>query len=325
MSDFTSSFWSIFIIVITLGGIAGCVWLLWVNMTRKQAGPAQTMGHVWDEDLAELNNPLPMWWAWLFVITVVFSLVYLTLYPGLGSFKGLWNWSSAGAWQGEQKDAALKYDALYAKYATVAVPQLAADPRANAIGERLFLNNCAQCHSSDGKGSRGFPNLVDRDWLWGGEPARIEETLLHGRRNQMPPMGEVLGGPQAVDDMAHYVLSLSGSVHDSAKAARAKDKFAICAACHAAGGSGNPAMGAPNLTDRIWLHGGTLARIRDTISHGRQNEMPNFGERLGPEKVHLLTAYVWSLSHGKQAVLADAAPAAVAVSASPAVAVAAKP
>lgn len=325
MSDFTSSFWSIFIIVITLGGIVGCVWLLWVNMTRKQSGPAQTMGHVWDEDLAELNNPLPMWWAWLFVITVVFSLVYLALYPGLGSFKGLWNWSSAGAWQSEQKDAAVKYDALYAKYATVAVPQLAADPKANAIGERLFLNNCAQCHSSDGKGSRGFPNLVDRDWLWGGEPARIEETLLHGRQNQMPPMGEVLGGPQAVDDMAHYVLSLSGSVHDSSKAARAKDKFAICAACHAAGGTGNPAMGAPNLADRIWLHGGTLARIRETINHGRQNEMPNFGERLGPEKVHLLTAYVWSLSNGKNAVLADAAPAVVPVSASPAVAAVVKP
>lgn len=297
MSDFTSNFWSIYIAVVTVVSILACGWLLWANMTQKPPGAAQTMGHVWDEDLAELNNPMPAWWAWLFVGTIVISLVYLALYPGLGSFKGLLNWTSAGQYQGEQKDASLKYDALYQKFAGVDSMQLAGDAKAHAIGERLFLNNCAQCHSSDAKGAKGFPNLTDKDWLWGGEPARIEESIMGGRQNQMPAMGAVLGDEQGVDDMANYVLSLSSSAHDPVKAVRAKDKFMICAACHGVGGVGNSVMGAPQLNDRVWLHGDSLASIKETIAKGRTSQMPNFGERLGKDKVHLIAAYVWSLSN----------------------------
>lgn len=302
MADFTSYFWTIYISGITLAGIFACGWLLWANMTRKAAGPVQTMGHVWDEDLAELNNPLPLWWAWLFVITIVFGLFYLAFYPGLGTNKGLLGWSATGQYRNEQSEAAARYDPLYKKYAAVAIPELAGDAKAHAIGERLFLNNCAQCHGSDAKGAKGFPNLTDKDWLWGGEPARIEETIMGGRQNQMPTMAAALGGAQGVNEMANYVLSLSGSPHDVAKAASAKPKFMICGACHGANGQGNPLMGTPNLTDSTWLYGGSSDTIKETISNGRSNQMPNFGERLGPEKVHLLAAYVWGLSNKPDAV-----------------------
>lgn len=318
MSDFTSNFWHFYIAVITIGGIIACVWLLVANLTRKQPGPAQTMGHVWDEDLAELNNPLPAWWAWLFVITIVFSVVYLALYPGLGSYKGLLGWSSTQEYAKEQEAAAARYDPLYRQFAQVPLAQLAGDQRAHAIGERLFLNNCAQCHSSDARGSRGYPNLADRDWLWGGAPEQIKETILNGRHGQMPPMGEALGSAEAVDDVAHYVLSLSGGRHDTLKATRGKGKFMMCAACHGADGKGNPALGAPNLTDKTWLHGGTLARIRETISKGRNNQMPAFAERLGQDKVHLLASYVWGLSNSpKSADDAGVAASAAAASAAP--------
>lgn len=320
MSDFTSNFWHFYIAIITVGSIVACVWLLVANLTRKQQGPAQTMGHVWDDDLAELNNPLPAWWAWLFVITIVFSAVYLVLFPGLGAFKGVLGWSSTQQYVQEQQKAAAKYDPLYRQFAAVPVEQLAGDERARAIGERLFLNNCSQCHSSDAKGSRGYPNLADKDWLWGGQPANIQETIMNGRHGQMPALGEALGGDEAVDDVAHYVLSLSDSRHDTLKALRGKAKFSMCVACHGADGRGNPAMGAPNLTDKVWLHGGTLARIRETISKGRNNQMPGFAERLGQDKVHLLAAYVWGLSNAPQSAAAAPASVAPAVAASAGVA-----
>lgn len=298
MADFVSSFWSMYVAVITIASIALCAVLLWANMAKKAPGPAETMGHVWDETLAEYNNPLPSWWIWLFVITIVFGAVYLTLYPGLGANKGVFGWSSTDSqYKGEMDKAGAQYEPIFAKYAAMGVEQVAADPQARQMGERLFLTYCSQCHGSDARGGRGFPNLTDKDWLYGGEPARIEQTILDGRQGVMPPHLAILGTATDVDNMANYVLSLSGSAHDAGKAGLGKDKFAICSACHGADAVGNKDIGAPNLTDKTWLWGGSLTTISETITNGRTNQMPAFKDFLGPAKVHLLAAYVWGLGN----------------------------
>jgi cytochrome c oxidase cbb3-type subunit 3 len=257
------------------------------------------MGHVWDENLEEYNNPLPNWWRWLFYITMVFGLAYLVLYPGLGKFGGTYNWTSTGQYEAEQARAAERYGPLFAKFAAMDIPAVAADPKAREMGQRLFLNYCAQCHASDARGSRGFPNLADDDWLYGGDPATIKATIVNGRNGIMPPLGPVLGD-EGVKDAAHYVLSLSGLTHDSLLASSGKALFAAnCVACHGADGKGNAALGAPNLTDKVWLYGGGETSISETIRAGRNNKMPAWGEFLGDAKAHLLAAYVWGLSNVK--------------------------
>lgn len=290
MADFTHGFWAWYIGGITVVSLLACAWLLWANLTRKNNGPTQTMGHKWDGDLEEYNNPLPSWWVWLFVITIIFGAIYLVLNL---------NHSQVREYEAEIKTANAKYDPIYQKYLAMDLQQVAVDPAAHAIGERLFINNCAQCHGSDARGSKGFPNLTDNDWLWGGTPENIKESILMGRQGVMPALGAALGTPEDVSNMAHYVLSLSGTSHDAAKAVRAKDKFLVCAACHGAEGKGNIALGAPNLTDKIWLYGGSPKTIIETVTLGRQNQMPAFGEILGEDKAHVLAAYVWSLSNVK--------------------------
>jgi len=250
MNEFTSDFWSFYISIITIVSIVACGALLMSENKRRVAGgTTETTGHTWDEDLGEYNNPLPRWWLWLFWITIVFGLVYLALYPGLGSYAGLWKWTQVSQLEQEAARHEEKFGPLYERYAQMDVKALAAEPRALAIGEKLFLNNCAQCHASDGAGSRGFPNLTDRDWLWGGAPEAIKASITQGRTGVMPPMGAALG-EQGAKDAAHHVLSLSGLAHDSIRAARGKPLFAQnCAACHGAEGKGNPLLGAPDLTD----------------------------------------------------------------------------
>jgi len=301
MADFTSGFWSIYIAVLTILGIAGCAILLWTQSKAKVAvkadGTVDTTGHQWDEDLAELNNPMPRWWMWLFYITIVFGIAYLLLYPGLGSFAGKLGWRSTGEYEAELKNADAKYGPIFAKYQHEDLKTVAADPQARAIGERLFLTYCAQCHGSDARGSKGFPNLTDRDWLHGGAPEQIEQTILHGQHGQMPPMAAALGSDKDVENVAHYVLSLSGSTYDPIKAVLGKPKFAACAACHGADGSGNQAIGSANLTDKVWLYGGSADTIMETIRKGRDNVMPAWQDFLGDAKVHVLAAYVWSLSN----------------------------
>lgn len=300
MSDFSSDFWSYYVALITVISIVACAVLLWTMSTQRVPNQkVQTLGHVWDENLAEYNNPLPNWWRWMFYLTIVFGLAYLVLYPGLGRFAGTFRWSSGGQYEAEQATATENYGPLFAKYAAMDIPAVAADPQAREIGQRLFLNYCSQCHASDARGGRGFPNLTDDDWLYGGEPATIEATITGGRNGIMPPLGGMLG-EDGVKNAANYVLSLSGAMHDAELAAKGKQTFVtICAACHGQDGKGNAALGAPNLTDRIWLYGGSLAAIAETIRNGRNNKMPAWGEFLGKEKVHLLAAYVWGLSHGK--------------------------
>ena len=299
MSDFISGFWGVFISVITIAGIAGCALLLWIMSTRRGAtvSAPELHGHVWDGDLQEYNNPLPRWWMWLFYITIVFGVAYLALYPGLGTFRGTLGWTSSAEYNSEQTGAEAKYAPIFDKYAKQDLLAVAADPQAHAMGQRLFLNYCAQCHGSDGGGARGFPNLTDRDWLYGGDPETIKTTILNGRNGVMPPFGAVLGG-EGVNDVAQYVLSLSGYPADSLKIYSGKKLFMTnCIACHGPEGKGNQAIGAPNLTDKIWLHGGSLEKVTETITKGRNNVMPAHKDLLGDAKAHLLAAYVYSLSN----------------------------
>jgi cytochrome c oxidase cbb3-type subunit 3 len=254
------------------------------------------MGHIWDEDLAELNNPLPTWWRNLFYATIVFALGYLALYPGLGEFKGLLGWSAINQYQDEMDIADARYGPLFDKYLTQDLVTVSEDPTAGRMGERLFVTYCSQCHGSDARGARGFPNLRDDDWLWGGDAETIKQTIMHGRTGVMPAWELPLGGTEGVADVTDYVLSLSGRKHDAEAALRGKGKFMMCIGCHGIEGTGNPILGAANLTDRIWLHGSTRLRIEQSIGQGRQGQMPAHADFLGEAKVHLLAAYIYGLS-----------------------------
>lgn len=298
MSDFTSNFWSIYVTALTLLGIFGCLLLLWITARKKVEQTADnTTGHVWDGDLMEMNNPMPRWWMWLFVITSVFGLGYLAVYPGLGNYGGQLGWSQRGQYDTEVNKANKELEPMYARFASMKPEDMAGDAQAMAIGERLFMNNCAQCHGSDARGSKGFPNLSDGDWLHGGTPDKIHETITKGRVGVMPPMAAAVGSPEDVRNLAQYVLSLSGSPHDSLRASLGKEKFGACAACHGMDGKGNQALGAPNLTDDIWLHGWGENAIIAMINNGKTNEMPAQEGKLTDAQINVLTAYVWGLSN----------------------------
>ena len=297
MSDFVSNGWSLFVAAATVLGLALCLALLVIASRRKVMAEDNSTGHVWDEDIRELNNPLPRWWMVLFVLTVVFSGLYLALYPGLGAYAGSLGWSSTGQYEREQTLARAEMQTTYARFDGKPVESLAADPQARAIGERLFANNCATCHGSDAKGSKGFPNLTDNDWLYGGSGDTIVQTITQGREGTMPPMAAAVGSGEDVRNLAHYVLSLSGSPHNSVAAALGKSKFSACAACHGMDGKGNQALGAPNLTDKVWLHGWGESAIVAMVNNGKHSHMPEHGSRLSPEQIRVLAGYVWGLSH----------------------------
>ena len=303
-----SSFWSGWIIVIAAGNILACWWLIWWTM-KERAGEAATgevTGHTWDGTLQEYNNPLPRWWLWLFYGTLVFAGAYLALYPGLGSFGGFFGWGShESQYQAEMGKAQQKYDPLFAKYGQVSVADLGTKPEyqeAREMGRRLYLTYCMQCHGSAATGAKGFPNLTDNDWLWGGAPETIEQTILGGRGDatpgvfRMPANQDILSAEQ-IDEVVEYVQSLSGRTVDRAKAEKGKATFdTICAACHGPDGKGLQPLGAPNLTDNVWLYGGTAAAIRESIVKGRSGYMPAQEPLLGKDKVHILAGYVYSLS-----------------------------
>jgi cytochrome c oxidase cbb3-type subunit 3 len=298
MSDFTSNFWSVFVAGVTVISIIACLILLVITARKKVASTADnTTGHVWDEDLTEMNNPMPRWWMWLFVITIVFGFLYLAMYPGLGKFSGQLGWSQVGEYKREMDKGNAEIEPVYARFASMKPEEIAADAQAMAIGERLFMNNCAQCHGSDARGGKSFPNLTDGDWLYGGSPETIRETLHQGRMSMMPPMGDAVGSAENVRNLAHYVMSLSNSPHDSLRANLGKEHFAACAACHGPDGKGNQALGAPNLTDDIWLHGWGEAAITTMINQGKTNQMPAQAGKLTEAQLGVLTAYVWGLSN----------------------------
>ncbi|NKB63537.1 MAG: cytochrome-c oxidase, cbb3-type subunit III [Gammaproteobacteria bacterium] len=296
MADFVNDYWHWFIVIVSIISIIIFFPLVYFNRGNKKPGPAETMGHVWDDDLEEYNNPLPTWWLNMFVISLIFGLVYLLLYPGLGHFPGLLNWSSTGQYENEVKKAGEKFDPIYEKYAAIDVRKLSQNKAAMKTGERLFANYCAVGHGSDARGAKGFPNLRDNDWLYGGDPEQIKISILSGRSGVMPAWGAALGDAGA-ENVTNYILSLSGREHNVALAESGKEKYTVfCVACHQADGSGNPALGAPNLVDRIWLYGGAKQTIVESIKSGRNGVMPAHKEFLGEDRVHLLSAYVYSLS-----------------------------
>ncbi len=298
MSDFNNDFWSIAVSAVTIAGIIGCLLMIWFASKARAATSADnTTGHVWDGDLREMNNPLPRWWVWLFIITIVFAAGYLVLYPGLGNYAGRLGWTSLSEHRDEMKKGEEEIAPVYARLQPMTAQQIAADPQAVAIGERLFMNNCAQCHGSDARGSKGFPNLTDGDWLHGGSPEKIVETITQGRIGTMPPMAAAVGTPEDVKNVANYVLSLSGGAHDSVRAALGKSKFGVCAACHGVGGVGDQAIGAPNLSDTIWLHGWGQEAIIAMINTGKTNQMPAQQGRLSEAQIKVLASYVWGLSN----------------------------
>jgi len=296
VSDFFNTGWAIYIAAVTVVGLIACLGLLIIASRRKVMANDNTTGHVWDEDLRELNNPLPRWWMWLFVITVVFAAIYLALYPGLGSYEGSLKWSAHGQYDAEQAKAQAAMEPVYAKFVSMSAEDLAKDPQAMGIGQRLFLNNCAQCHGSDARGSKGFPNLTDNDWLYGGSHETIIQTITQGRQGNMPPMAAAVGSGEDVRNVAHYVLSLSDSAHNPVYAQLGKPKFAVCAACHGPEGKGTQALGAPNLTDKIWLHGWGEPAIAAMVNNGKTNVMPAQDKLLTKEQIYVLAAYVWQLS-----------------------------
>jgi cytochrome c oxidase cbb3-type subunit 3 len=298
MSDFVTPYWSVYVAGMTFVSIVACLVLLWLTARKKIPATADnTTGHVWDEDLTEMNNPMPRWWMWLFVGTIVFAFLYLVAYPGLGSYQGELGWSSKAAYESEMDRSTRELAPLYAQFTARKPEEVAGDAQAMAIGERLFMNNCAQCHGSDARGSKGFPNLADADWLHGGSPQKIAETIKGGRQGSMPPMAAAVGSADDVKNVAHYVLSLSNSPHDSLRAQLGKSKFTACAACHGMDGKGNAALGAPNLTDDTWLHGWGEQAIVAMVNNGKTNVMPAQGGKLTDAQIHVLASYVWGLSN----------------------------
>jgi len=294
MSDFYSEFWTIWIATGTFGGILFLIVLLLRNSTQhlKKGEEAESMGHSWD-GIEELNNPLPLWWLIMFWITIIFSLGYLVVYPGIGTYMGVLK-TNVQEYDAEVLAAKIKYEPLYAKYAAIDIPTLSKNEAAMRTGGRLFANNCAICHGSDARGARGFPNLTDNDWLYGGQPNQIKTTILNGRHGNMPAWESILG-KEGVKNVTSYVLSLSGRKVPADEVSAGKEKFASCAGCHMATGKGMQALGAPNLTDKVWLYGGTRKVIEKTIAHGRKGVMPSFKAHLGENKTHIVAAYVYSL------------------------------
>jgi len=296
-----TSFWSYWISIITLGSIFGCLFILYLAYKSQNPNESEeTTGHVYD-GIEEYDNPMPQWWVLMFILTSIFGLAYLFLYPGLGNYKGILNWTSTGHLEQEVKEANAKYDPIFANYAKQPIIKLAQDPEAMKVGQRLFSHNCAVCHGSTGRGALGFPNLTDQDWLYGGEPKTIETTILNGRHGQMPAKG--LKPDMTADDinnLTHYLLSFSGRSDDATSIEHGKKLFQVaCAACHGADAKGNKMIGSANLTDNTWLYGSTYAKINQTITFGRSGVMPAKKDLLGEDKVHLVAAYVYSLSHKK--------------------------
>lgn len=293
-----NTFWNAFVIVLTLASVAGCWWLLqWTKgISNREGDEIGTTGHVWDEDLEELNNPLPRWWLYLFHLTIIFTLVYFVLYPSLGNIGGTLGWTQEGQYEEEIAAARGVQEQVFSKFAEASPEALIADDEAMDIGRRLFANNCAMCHGSDGAGAPGFPNLTDDDWLYGGDHATITATLVNGRNGMMPALGAALG-EQGVQEVTAYVLSLSGDGQDESMVAAGSQKFGMfCAACHGPDAHGNQALGAPNLADDTWLYGGSEEVIMATLNQGRSGMMPAFGDTLSEEQTRILAAYVQSLS-----------------------------
>lgn len=298
MTSFTDGFWNMLVFVCTLGGIIGLYLLIKIwSVDRRSTETTETTGHVWDGDLKELNNPLPRWWLNMFYITLIWGVIYLLLYPGVGTHPMLLGWSQAGQYEREMAAADERYGPLFERFLTEDIAVVARDPEALKMGRRLFLNYCSGCHGSDAGGFPGFPSLRDGEWIHGGSADAIKTSILKGRTGVMPPWGAAVG-EDGVRDLTQYVLALGGRQADAAQAKAGEEIFqALCASCHGKDGTGNQALGGPNLTDDIWLYGGSPKAIADSIANGRIGQMPPHEDFLGEAKSHLLAAYVYSLTN----------------------------
>jgi len=293
-----NSFWNWFVIIISVGSILACWWLLhWTKgVSDRSDDDDGSTGHVWDENIRELNTPLPRWWLHLFNITIVFALVYLALFPGLGNFEGVLGWTQIGRYEAELSSATSAQESVFARFRDMDGSALVADHEANEIGGRLFGHNCAMCHGSDGRGAKGFPNLADDSWLWGDSYEQVLTSITKGRVGVMPPLGAALGEDGLLEVVA-YVQQLSGQTADSELAAAGEARYQmICMACHGMDGKGNQALGAPDLTDETWLYGGNPADIEATVVNGRNGNMPAHENLLSEDRRRLVAAYVKSLS-----------------------------
>lgn len=288
-----SAFWHWFVVGTTICSLLGYLWLLFAN---ARGTPGEDTGHVWDDDLKERNNPLPRWWLNLFVITVVFAAGYLVLYPGLGNFAGTLGWSQSGQARAGLDDLGRTRAQHYAAFAGKDLATLSRDAAARSLGREVFLRNCAGCHGADARGALGFPNLADSDWLYGGAPDTLVETITRGRRGQMPSFNGALSA-EAVKALADFVPRWSDPRLSAGTRAEGMAQFQkTCAACHGPDGHGNPAIGAPNLTDGTWLYGGSPDTVRETILFGRAGNMPAHAEILSADDIRLVAAYVYGLS-----------------------------
>ncbi len=288
-----TGFWSLFIIVLTVAAMIIYMWLVTVY-SKREVGEKED--HVWDEDLREFNNPLPRWWLWLFWVTAIFLAVYLVIYPGMGTFEGTAGWTQYSQYDAEVEAAEARYGDIFARFANVPLEDLAGEPDAVRLGQNLFRNHCVTCHGSDARGARGFPNLADASWLYGGSASAIEQSITHGRMGVMPAQGAILG-EEGVDNMVGYVLTLAGrEAPAGADVEAGRQKYQqVCIACHGPTGTGNPALGAPDLTADLWVHGGTAEDIRDVLVNGRINQMPAQKDLLSEDRIRTLVAYVMSL------------------------------
>jgi len=290
-----TSGWGIFVALLVLVNVIGALWLLFATAKNPEK-EEDTTGHIWDEDLTEYNKPLPRWWLGLFLLTIVFAAGYLVFYPGFGAIAGTLGWTQTGEVKADLAENSRRLEAVFSRFRDSSVEELEHNPEALNFGRNVFVNNCAACHGSDARGAKGYPNLTDNDWLFGGAPDQVLTTILNGRGGVMPPLGAALGD-QGVNEVANYALSLSGGKADPALAEAGKVRFVtICAACHGPEGKGNIAIGAPNLTDNIWLYGSTLDDIKASVRDGRSGKMPAWGEILGKDRARLVQAWVLAQS-----------------------------
>lgn len=291
-----STLMSIFIIVLVVINVGGCLWLIaWTMNMNTDEGDADSTGHVWDGDLKEYNNPLPKWWLNTFYLSILFTVVYLILYPGMGNFAGVLGWTQTGQYDEQVEANRERYESVYAAFAGVPLAELAANPDAVRLGRNTFMNNCASCHGSDGRGAKGFPNLTDGDWLHGGAPEVVYTSIANGRNGVMAPMGAVVGD-EGADQIIDYLLADDGDTSEAVAIGKQKFMTSGCIGCHGLDAGGNQAIGAPNLRNGIFLHGGTREELRETIVNGRVNQMPAQLDLIGEDRVRLVTAYVLSLS-----------------------------
>ena len=297
-----TTFWAWFVAAGTIAFVVWCVWL--VGWSAKQ-GPQNKededlVGHKWDGDLEEWNNPAPKWWLYLYFITIIWGVGYMLAYPGIAAYEGFLGWSQEGQYEQEMAAADERYEPIYTRFYEMDFATLAADPEAQKLGASLYAGYCTTCHGSDARGAKGYPNLTDNDWIWGNSEAQIIASIAQGRNAIMPQLGAALGGDAGIDNMVRYVRSLSGLVEADAATMAAQPMYvALCSACHNADGSGNPLLGGPNLTDDIWLYGSSDLDVRDTIVNGRNGIMPPHGEFLGEKRTRILAAYVSSLPNAE--------------------------